>query len=154
MSTSPISNRSRVAETPATSSTSPLASAAKNDVVKASDRFDLATRPASSLLTPPAGQRLLGGLDLGGIIRGGINAVLGRDSSGLIGWMQKDKTLPPTKDITSDFKSTYETVKTGGNPLPAEASDYVYLTVDGLTGENFPGYMEANREGLRDRGLD
>ena len=154
LSTAPISNRSRLPETTGTSQASATAAAVKTVSSAKADAFGGSTRAASPLLSPPAGQRLFGGLDLGGIIRGGINAVMGRDSSGLIGWMQKDKSLPPTKDITSDFKSTYEAVKTGGNPLPDEAKDYVYLTVDGLTGENFPGYMEANREGLRDRGLD
>ncbi|HVE83662.1 MAG TPA: alpha/beta fold hydrolase [Myxococcales bacterium] len=111
--------------------------------LKSSDRFDAA---------PARAQGLFGGGVLD-VVRGGINALFGRDSTGQIGWMEK-ANLPPTRDITSDFRDTYAAQRIGANVLPPEAKDYVYLTVDGLTGENFPGYMEANREGLRDRGLD
>lgn len=153
MSTSPIRPTQRPVETAATTPVSAPA-AAKTEKV-AADAFSTQGARNMVSLAPRAGEALIGrGLDIGDIVRGGINAVFGKDSSGLIGWMQKDKSLPPTKDITSDFKSTYEVVKTGGNPLPAEAKDYVYLTIDGLTGENWPGYMEGNREALRDKGLD
>lgn len=118
------------------------------------DRFEPAlARRSPSLLPPPAGgQHLFGGLELGGILGDGLDLLRG-PSAGQIGWMEK-AGLPPTRDITGDFRQTYEATRIGANVLPDEAKDYVYLTVDGLTGENWPGYMEANREGLRDRGLD
>lgn len=158
MASSPIRPPQRPVETAPLSgtATAPAAPAAPTAPANTlADGFAPAQAPRNTLaLRPPAGEALRGGIDLGGIIRGGLKALLGKDSTGQLGWMQQDKSLPPTKDITSDFKSTYEAVKIGGNPLPDEAKDFVYLTVDGLTGENWPGYMEGNREALRDKGLD
>ncbi len=62
--------------------------------------------------------------------------------------------LPPTRDITSNFRDTYAKAAAGEKLLPNEAKDHVYLTVDGLTGDNWPGYMSGNREALRRQGLD
>jgi len=120
-----------------------------------SDGFDAAPARAPARPDASGAKHLFGGLGGGiwDVIRGGINAVFGKDSTGQIGWMER-ANLPPTRDITSDFRDAYAAQRTGANILPPEAKDHVYLTVDGLTGENWPGYMEANREGLRDRGLD
>jgi hypothetical protein len=135
--------RTSALQSPATAHTSRPAESA----LPKADRFELA----------PAGQHLRGGLDLGGGVAGlkfDLDLPFLRGpSSGQIGWMEK-ANLPPTRDITADFREAYAATRIGANVLPDEAKDYVYLTVDGLTGENWPGYMEANREGLRDRGLD
>lgn len=94
---------------------------------------------------------LLGGII--GRVLDGIDSLFGRDSTGLPGWMQR-AGLPPTRDVTSTFRDTYARAKAGESVLPKDAKNYVYLTVDGLTGDEFPGYMEPNRDGLRKQGLD
>ncbi len=157
MTISPVQlrNSQKVQDVSERPAISPAKATPTNQVAAKADGFEKApAAPAPMTLAPQAGKALLGGLDIGDIVRGGLNLLFGKDSTGLIGWMQKDKSLPPTRDITKDFKSTYKDMQIGGNPLPADAKDYVYLTVDGLTGENWPGYMEPNREGLRDKGLD
>ncbi len=86
------------------------------------------------------------------LIRAGLNAILGPDSTGKPGWLQKEGA--PTKDVTSSFSSLYAKAQKDQNVLPSNADDYVYLTIDGLTGEHLPGYMEPTREGLSRHGLD
>lgn len=90
-------------------------------------------------------------LDLS-LVRGALDQLLGKSSRDQIGWIQKEQ--PGTTDATGDLKSLYQSAKAGKEILPPEADDYVYLTLRGYTGDNWPTYMKANREGLARKGLD
>jgi len=143
---------------PAASSSQAGAAAAAKPASSAKPADAFSTEPRSSRAVAPApqGEPLRGGLDIAGLFgRQPVpgHARKGDDSTGQIGWMQK-AGLPPTRDITSDFKSSYAQQQDGQNVLPQDANKYVYLTVYGLTGMHWPGYMEANREALSGRGLD
>lgn len=87
-----------------------------------------------------------------GFFRSALDRVLGKSSRNEVGWIQNE--LPKTTNSTTDFKSLYEAAKSGETILPPDAKDYVYLTLRGYTGDNFPTYMKQNREGLERRGLD
>lgn len=81
-----------------------------------------------------------------------LDKVLGKSARDEIGWLEKEGA--PTKDTTPKFKALYADAKAGKPILPSDADDYVYLTLRGYTGDNWPTYMKANREGLSRRGLD
>lgn len=59
----------------------------------------------------------------------------------------------PTKDFTSHFKKLYAAAMTGKNVIPKEAKNYCYLSVEGLYGNQLPGYMNPNINKLRGAGL-
>lgn len=126
-----------------------------------SDAFSTVKDAASVVIG--AGDRVAGLVDRGialaadnapGIdfIRGALEKALGKSAKEDIGWIQE--VGPPTTDRTSSFKSLYQAAKAGDAILPEEAKDHVYLTLRGYTGDNFPMYMQENREGLEARGLD
>lgn len=81
-----------------------------------------------------------------------LDRVLGKSAKDEIGWLEKEGA--PTKDTTPKFKALYADAKAGKAVLPADAKNYVYLTLRGYTGDNWPTYMKANRDGLSRRGLD
>jgi len=87
-----------------------------------------------------------------GFFRSALESVLGKSSKDEIGWIQDE--LPQTIDRTASFKSLYSAAKSGESILPPDANQYVYLTLRGYTGDNFPTYMKQNREALERRGLD
>jgi triacylglycerol lipase len=76
----------------------------------------------------------------------------GRGSAGKAGWAAREGA--PTTDSTSRFRSVYGAAKSGRNTLPADAKNYVYLSVDGLYGNSIPGYMKPNDDRLAALGLD
>lgn len=57
------------------------------------------------------------------------------------------------RDSTSDFDRTMAQVQAGTHRMPADAKDYVYLSVPGLITEHYPRYMDENIQRLRDQGL-
>lgn len=69
------------------------------------------------------------------------------------GWLQREG-LPPTTDVTSRFKQLMGPGKAGPAQLPAEANQHVYLMVGGLFTNQYPGYMDANTNALKGKGLD
>lgn len=68
------------------------------------------------------------------------------------GWSKR--AGPPSRDESARFQGVYAAVKAGKNVLPPEAKDHTYLMVGGLFTERYPGYMQANTDRLRQRGLD
>jgi hypothetical protein len=72
-------------------------------------------------------------------------------SAGLSGWAVREGA--PTIDVSEQFAGLLARVRAGEAVLPPEAGAYAYLLVPGLGGERYPGYMDANEQRLRDRGL-
>lgn len=67
-----------------------------------------------------------------------------------IGWIQHVK--PPTTDVTSQFEHLDAAAKAGKDVLPADAKDYVYLSVGGLFSEAAPTYFDPNMDALKKAG--
>lgn len=68
------------------------------------------------------------------------------------GWLKKEGKS--TKDCTPEFNELYESAKSGKNILPPDAKNNIYLFIQGLYGNQLPGYMESNSQKLKDSGLD
>lgn len=86
------------------------------------------------------------------LVRRQLDRVLGKSARDEVGWLEKEGA--PTRDVTANFKDLYAAARADKPVLPKEARDHVYLTIRGYTGDNVPGYMQENREGLARRGLD
>lgn len=67
-----------------------------------------------------------------------------------IGWLTRNTT---GNDQTANFENLYAQVKRGQSVLPSDAKDNVYVTVQGLFGKHYPGYMGENERALKAQGL-
>src|SRR4051812_46450972 len=78
----------------------------------------------------------------------------GKGCADQIGWIQK--VQPPTHDVTSQFESLDEKAKAGHPVLPADAKNYVYLSVPGVTSGAVPDefYMDSNLDALKAAGCE
>ncbi|MFC1610620.1 hypothetical protein ACFL6C_06660 [Myxococcota bacterium] len=66
----------------------------------------------------------------------------------------------PARDVTTRFKELYNQGLEGKPPekaesieLPKNKNDFEYFFLEGLFGQNLPGYMEVNREGMEKAGV-
>jgi triacylglycerol lipase len=67
-----------------------------------------------------------------------------------IGWLTKQSA---GDDQTARFEQLYANAAAGKAVLPADAKDNVYVTVQGLFGKHYPGYMGENEKALKAAGM-
>jgi pimeloyl-ACP methyl ester carboxylesterase len=74
----------------------------------------------------------------------------GPGSGEKIGWLTKQSA---GDDQTARFEQVYAQAAAGKPVMPADAKDNLYVTVQGLFGKHYPGYMDENAKALKSEGL-
>ncbi|HSI03198.1 MAG TPA: hypothetical protein VLC93_01910, partial [Myxococcota bacterium] len=71
-----------------------------------------------------------------------------------IGWLAKE--APPAANVTDRFEALNAKAFAGGDVLPANANDFVYLCIGGIFSDRVPSayYLKENMAALSGAGLD